>query len=373
MNDQHLLSMLANSNDNLCNIKENPVDVDIHDSQQYKLRSNANLILECNTDRTFNFNDNFNDVLPKIQFFNGEVETTLIQKIMASPRWQRVNKMIFSKQNKENVLQENFTMSRKRKSTFPQTSVPVKKAKFDLKPCSVVLKKESLEILKLNLKHKFRNSYVKLYDVLAEYQPKKVPVVTKNEYMNSLKLVKNPAQSTHISQVETNCNVKNGIFYVPLSSNSGQKLLQKHHFLSDAATLCKFEKIEPFVNRLPRTRGAKYNDYLTNTYRNKCSTHYHRYVFAKRQAYQKHLSLKQGFLQYLCKPLYVVVERMDFNEYFTKENEKHKATNDFLNNHQCNLLNVVIVSPKMCDMGNIVNIGQERIPQRVDLNTLEIV
>lgn len=232
------------------------------------------------------------------------------------------------KQNADNIIAGSLAI--KRKSTTELIwAPPKKKSKLDitycdtLNSCSIPLKRTSARNLLLQYKCVSKTPFVKLFDVLKEIPQEKQEdkIVEKNDFMSMFELdTPDNTNRKSAAEVKTTHPIKlTKTVAIPFSSIYGRKLLlRERHCLPEDVALKKIERTDWYLNRdAPRCTN---HDSPVVTY-DKRSQYTRTYRYPKRQFYQKHKSLKQHFLEYVCKPVCVRLERIDVSTFLKKPSE----------------------------------------------------
>ncbi|KAB0796624.1 hypothetical protein PPYR_10685 [Photinus pyralis] len=232
------------------------------------------------------------------------------------------------KQNADNIIAGNLAIKRKSTADLEILAPPSKKPKLDvtcdtLNSCSVSLKRTSARNLILQYKCVSKIPFVKLFDVLKEIPQEKQEekTVDKNDFMSMFELdTLDNTNTKTIEEVKTTHPIKlTKTVAIPFSSIYGRKLLlRERHCLPEDVALKKIERTDWYLNRdAPRCTN---HDYPVVSY-DKRSRYTRTYTYPKRQFYQKHKSLKQHFLEYVCKPVCVRLERINVSSFVNKPSE----------------------------------------------------
>ncbi|KAF5305214.1 hypothetical protein FQA39_LY09302 [Lamprigera yunnana] len=239
------------------------------------------------------------------------------------------------KQNTDNIIAGNLDMRRKRKSDTDTTcwAPPNKIPKLDLSPdnlksCSVILKRTSVRNLLLQYKCISKVPFVKLFDVLKEIpQEKEIEkVVEQPEFMSFFGLEnRGPISSKHVHEIKTSHPIKlTKTVSIPFSSIYGQRLLlRERHSMSQEAALKKIERTDWYLKE-KETRNTP-QDYSPLISYEKKPKYTRTYKFPKTQFRQKVTPIKRQFLEYLCKPVCVELERIDISSILARKKEEEEA------------------------------------------------
>ncbi|KAF2884280.1 hypothetical protein ILUMI_21901 [Ignelater luminosus] len=305
---------------------------------------------------------------------------------LGAARWRETNdrQVLAPLDLTDNIIAGNLDMSRKRKAEVPNSIwIPNKRIKVEdtvkLKLCSVVVKRAPLNILSFQYKNANIKSYVKLYDFFKEVPQTKQDEkeVSKNEYMGFLNLdSKEPCDPNQLSLVKTSHPTKLSNFpQIPFSSDYGRLLLaRERHCLPQEVALRKIDRMEWYLKgTAPVLRNNNNNNnYYYNNNNNifinnpdfiiydRKVRNLHLYKFPKRQFHQKHQTLYQSLIKYVCKPVCVHLEKLDITPYLAKPK-------DVIANG-----NVTTTAPTDTDDVEIINIEIKEIPS-IENNEQECV
>lgn len=288
------------------------------------------------------------------------------------------------KQNTDNIIAGNLDIKRKIKSDLDSWAPPNKNAKLDincdnLNSCSVLLKRTSARNLILQYKCVSKIPFVKLFDVLKEIPQEKEEekIVEKNDFMNLFELEKRDNVNTKlITEIKTTHPIKlTKTVGIPFSSIYGRKLLlRERHRLPEDVALKKIERTDWYLNgNAPKLN----NDYNPIVSYDRKLQYTRNYKYPKRQHYQKHKSLRQQFLEYVCKPVCVRLEIMDVSAVLKKPTEQVEAPLDLAINQSTvsvaqDFASILETNSLICESvlsdSDLVNVDNVHLENLMDLN-----
>lgn len=194
-------------------------------------------------------------------------------------------------------------------------------------------KRESRARQKLKDKHRSktkqqRQAYVKLTDICKELPLTKVveEPVTQELFMANLGLtshdvqqIPTPPRSEHGNHLVKFKNCLSG--RVPFSSDYGRHIINRdHHLVPNMAINRKLERIEWYLRKNEMPTNHITPDFEV-TYEYKRHEYVRSYQFPRTRYGQQSSSVRDQFVQYVCKPVCVKLARMDLE----KERERIRS------------------------------------------------
>lgn len=263
---------------------------------------------------------------------------------LGAARWRETNdrQVLAPLDLTDNIIAGNLDMSRKRKAEVPNSIwIPNKRIKVEdtvkVRPCSVIVKRAPLNILSFQYKNANIQSYVKLYDFFKEVPQTKQDEkeVSKNDYMGFLNLdSKQASDQKQLSAIKTSHPTKLSSYpQIPFSSDYGRLLLaRERHCLPQEVALRKIDRMAWYLKGTApvlRTNSSSSNNNcnnINNIFINNPEIYIydrkirnlHLYKFPKRQFHQKHQTLYQALIKYVCKPVCVHLHKLDITPYLPK-------------------------------------------------------